>query len=48
MLLIIKKKNILKIINKEYNKPIYGCTMNEFIDTILENAKEFRNENKTK
>lgn len=32
----------------EYNKPIYGCTMNEFIDTILENAKEVGNENKTK
>lgn len=24
----------------EYDKPIYGCTMSEFIDYILENAKE--------
>ncbi len=24
----------------EYDTPIYGCTMNEFIDAILENAKE--------
>lgn len=24
----------------EYETPLYGCTMNEFIDYILENAKE--------
>lgn len=24
----------------EYDKPIYGCTMSQFIDYILENAKE--------
>ncbi|MBP3634906.1 MAG: hypothetical protein J6J17_00400 [Bacilli bacterium] len=32
----------------EYDKPIYGCTMNEFINDILENAKEVGNKNKNK
>lgn len=26
----------------EYDKPIYGCTMNEFIDKILKTAKEVK------
>jgi len=32
----------------EYDKPIYGCTMSEFIDSILENAKEIENKNRLK
>ena len=32
----------------EYNTPIYGCTIREFIDNILENAKEVGEKNKTK
>ena len=49
-----KKRNFIneKIINHlhvyEYDKPVYGCTMSEFIDYILENAKEFRSKNKMK
>lgn len=32
----------------EYDKPKYGCTMSEFIDYILENAKEVVIKDKTK
>lgn len=32
----------------EYDKPMYGCTMSEFIDYILNNAKEVEIKNRTK
>ena len=39
---LIDKKILSCLHVYEYDKPIYGCTMNEFIDNILKTAKEVK------